>query len=105
LLHAIPLLWQVIISLVWFGIVEWPFHVWEASLDRAYLVALLIFLSVAFILYYIVIVNIGWYLALLPPSFVALTLRFVYQWHAGGSGKTPGDGTKVEIKLAASAKR
>jgi hypothetical protein len=81
LLHAIPLLWQLMISLIWFAAVEWPFHVWEQHLERAYLVALLVFVVVAFFLYYFVVVNIGWYLALLPPSFIALTLRVWYQWH------------------------
>jgi len=85
LLHPVGLALQIGLSLLWFVLVEWPFHVWKESLDRAFLVSILMFMGVSFLLYYVLVVNMGWYLALLPPSFVGLLLRYWHQRSEGGT--------------------
>jgi hypothetical protein len=76
-LKPISYWWQVAISLLWFALIEITFLFWP---ERALITAPLIMLTVAFVIYYVAVVNLGLYLALLPPSVVALLLRFWHRW-------------------------
>ncbi len=76
-LKPISYWWQVAISLLWFGSIEITFLFWP---ERALITAPLIMLTVAFVIYYVAVVNLGLYLALLPPSVAALLLRFWHHW-------------------------
>lgn len=80
LLHTIALRWQLLLTLVWFVLIEWPLHYWSDSLARAILVAMIMWVVVAVVTFYVLVVNAGWYLALLPPSFVAVLTRCFFQW-------------------------
>jgi CHASE2 domain-containing sensor protein len=80
LFHPLSFRWQAGLSLLWFALIEWPFHIWPQAVPRAFLAALGSLGVFAFVIYYVVVINTGWYLALLPPSVVALMLRSWYQW-------------------------
>ncbi len=77
-LRVVSIWWQLGISILWFGLIELSFFVYPASLERALLGAMIGFGVGAFFFYYVAVVNLGFYLALLPPSFAAVLLRC---WH------------------------
>lgn len=76
-LKPISYTWQVIASLIWFILIEVTFYLWP---ERAYVPAMLLMMTVSFLVYYVAVVNLGYYLALLPPSFCVLLLRFWQHW-------------------------
>ena len=67
-------------SAFWFGLIELSFLIYAKSIGKALAGAILVFIGGAFLFYYVAVVNLGFYLALLPPSFVAVLLRCWYQW-------------------------
>lgn len=79
-LRVVSIWWQLGISILWFGLIELSFFVYRDSPERALLGAVIGIVVGAFFFYYVAVVNLGFYLALLPPSFVAVLLRCWYQW-------------------------
>jgi hypothetical protein len=79
-LRVISRSWQLILSAIWFGFIELAFLIYRDSLQKALAGATLVFIVGAFLFYYVAVVNLGFYLALLPPSLLAVLLRCWYQW-------------------------
>src|SRR4029077_17083367 len=79
-LHVIPTWVQLLLSAVWFGCIELSFLIYKESIEKALAGAIAVFIVGAFLFYYVAVVNLGFYLALLPPSLVAILLRCWYQW-------------------------
>jgi CHASE2 domain-containing sensor protein len=79
--------WQIALSLVWFAFIELAFLIYRDETEKALAGAVVVFVAGAFLFYYIAVVNLGFYLALLPPSFVAVLLRCWYQWSEHKQGE------------------
>lgn len=78
-LRVLSARWQIGLSVVWFAAIEACFLINEDAIWKALVLAIIVFIVGAFLFYYIAVVNLGFYLALLPPSFVAVLLRCWYQ--------------------------
>ncbi len=89
-LHLISTAWQFGLSALWFGFIELSFLVYSKSIEKALAGAVVVFMVGAFLFYYVAVVNLGFYLALLPPSFVAILLRCWYQWSERKHDNKPG---------------
>jgi hypothetical protein len=71
--------WQIGLSAFWFLFIELSFVIYRDATEKALAGAIIVFIVGAFLFYYIAVVNLGFYLALLPPSFVAVLLRCWYK--------------------------
>jgi len=81
-LKPVPLSWQFALSIVWFLLIELPFWpVWQLAKNTALLISLLIWLAVAFSVYYFAVVLAGYFTVLFVPSLVALLIRFIQHWY------------------------
>jgi CHASE2 domain-containing sensor protein len=78
-LHVLPFWWQIGLSLLWFGCIEGSFQIYKRSVERALAGAIAVFIVGVILFYYIAAVNLGFYLALLPPSVAVVLLRCWYQ--------------------------
>jgi hypothetical protein len=88
-LRVIPTWLQLLLSAVWFGCIELSFLIYKKSIEKALAGAIAVFIVGAFLFYYVAVVNLGFYLALLPPSLVAILLRCWYQWSEGKDDEKP----------------
>jgi hypothetical protein len=78
-LHVVSTKWQILLSILWFGCIELCFQISNGRVEKALAGAIIVFIAGAFLFYYIAVVNLGFYLALLPPSFAVVLLRCWYQ--------------------------
>ena len=86
-LRVVPTWVQLLLSAVWFGCIELSFLIYKKSIEKALAGAIAVFIVGALLFYYVAVVNLGFYLALLPPSLVAILLRCWYQWSEGKDEK------------------
>jgi hypothetical protein len=86
-LHVLPFWGQIVLSIMWFGCIELAFRISKHSVGKALARAIVVFILGAFLFYYIAVVNLGFYLALLPPSLLAVLLRCWYEWFEREKGE------------------
>jgi CHASE2 domain-containing sensor protein len=81
-LKPVAFWWQLALSIVWVLLIELPFHPhWQLAKNTALLISLLIWLAVAFSVYYFAVVLAGYFTVLFVPSLVALLIRFIQHWY------------------------
>jgi hypothetical protein len=88
-LRVISMSLQVLLSALWFGFIELSFLIHRESVEKALAGAVLVFIVGALLFYYVAVVNFGFYLALLPPSFLAILARCWYKWSERDKSKPP----------------
>jgi hypothetical protein len=79
-LKAISIWWQLAISAVWFLLMEIPFWRIETGTAKPLAIALVVWIFVSILVYYVAVVNWGYYTALFAPSLIALLLRSTHRW-------------------------
>lgn len=77
--RPVSLFYQFLISAVWFGIVELPFWFHKFSSLGALMRSFALSLLIMFVLYYVLLVNFGWYVSVAPPSVLVIAGRVLYQ--------------------------
>ena len=77
--RPVSLFYQLLISAVWFAVVELPFWFHKFSSFGALMRSFALSLLIMFVLYYLLLVNFGWYVSVAPPSALAITGRVLYQ--------------------------
>jgi CHASE2 domain len=77
----------VVLSIVWFVLIEYVFHRYSARLLAALCVSLGVTVVIGMLLYVVAVVNWGRYLALWPTGVVAVVLRFLLAFALGAEVK------------------
>lgn len=80
-LKTIDFRWQLFLSALWFLCMDIPFWIREHETARPFATALLVWIASALLVYYVAVVNLGFYSGLLVPSLAALAIRSTYRWH------------------------